>query len=231
VRRPSGPFVLALFWCHPGRYWAKKILEWSPSPAEALRRAIYLNDRYSIDGRDPNGYVGVGWAIMGVHDMGWAERSIFGKIRFMNYAGCKRKFDLKAYCAKWGSGPITPGQAKGKTTAPTSKAATPPAKAGGTATKRAGPSAGGSAEALSESQVLKHREALESDQANSQQLIKVLKQLSTTQCPREMLESTKIGVTVGKLRKHADAEVADLAASVVSAWKAGLSPPGKKQKQ
>ena len=63
------------------RYWAKKILEWSESPAEALRRAIYLNDRYSLDGRDPNGYVGCGWAIMGVHDMGWAERPIFGKIR------------------------------------------------------------------------------------------------------------------------------------------------------
>jgi len=82
-------------------YWAKKILEWSPSPEEALRRAIYLNDKYSIDGRDPNGYVGCGWAIMGVHDMGWAERAIFGKIRFMNYEGCKRKFDIKRYAAKW----------------------------------------------------------------------------------------------------------------------------------
>ena len=82
-------------------YWAKKILEWSPDPAEALRRAIYLNDRYSIDGRDPNGYVGCGWAIMGVHDMGWAERAVFGKIRYMNYAGCKRKFDIKAYAATW----------------------------------------------------------------------------------------------------------------------------------
>ena len=83
------------------RYWAKKILEWSPDPAEALRRAIYLNDRYSIDWRDPNGYVGCGWAIMGVHDMGWAERAVFGKIRYMNYAGCKRKFDIKAYAATW----------------------------------------------------------------------------------------------------------------------------------
>ena len=91
-------------------YWAKKILEWSPDPAEALRRAIYLNDRYSIDGRDPNGYVGCGWAIMGVHDMGWAERSIFGKIRFMNYAGCKRKFDIKQYAAKW-CGPAGPASA------------------------------------------------------------------------------------------------------------------------
>ena len=82
-------------------YWAKKILEWSPTPAEALRRAIYLNDKYELDGRDPNGYVGCGWAIMGVHDMGWKEREIFGKIRFMNYDGCKRKFDIKRYAATW----------------------------------------------------------------------------------------------------------------------------------
>ena len=94
-------------------YWAKKILEWSPTPAEALRRAIYLNDRYSIDGRDPNGYVGCGWAIMGTHDMGWAERAIFGKIRFMNYAGCKRKFDIKAYVARWGGGPLKKGSLAG----------------------------------------------------------------------------------------------------------------------
>jgi len=92
-------------------YWAKKILEWSPSPEEALRRAIYLNDKYSIDGRDPNGYVGCGWAIMGVHDMGWAERPIFGKIRFMNYDGCKRKFDIKRYAAKWSAGATSAGPA------------------------------------------------------------------------------------------------------------------------
>ena len=174
------------------------MLEWSPDGAEALRRAIHLNDKYSLDGRDPNGYVGCAWSIMGTHgtpkrhplqclgslpfavlsaparlpappqgalggsgrlnnspgrgrdhwgavhdsledwrldhwatgysseprlpkssippaldhsgthDMGWAERAIFGKIRFMNYAGCKRKFDLKAYVAKWGAGPAKP---------------------------------------------------------------------------------------------------------------------------
>jgi deoxyribodipyrimidine photo-lyase len=84
-------------------YWAKKILEWSPSPEEALQRAIHLNDKYSLDGRDPNGYVGCMWAIAGVHDMGWAERAVFGKIRYMNYAGCKRKFDVARYAAKWSS--------------------------------------------------------------------------------------------------------------------------------
>jgi deoxyribodipyrimidine photo-lyase len=62
-------------------YWAKKILEWTPSPENALEIAIYLNDRYSVDGRDPNGFVGCMWAICGVHDMGWAPRPVFGKIR------------------------------------------------------------------------------------------------------------------------------------------------------
>ena len=82
-------------------YWAKKILEWSPSPAEALSWANALNDKYSIDGRDPNGYVGVAWSIMGVHDMGWKERDVFGKIRYMNYNGCKRKFDVGAYASSY----------------------------------------------------------------------------------------------------------------------------------
>lgn len=49
-------------------YWAKKILEWSPSPQEALEWAIYLNDKYELDGNDPNGYVGVKWSILGIHD-------------------------------------------------------------------------------------------------------------------------------------------------------------------
>ncbi|CAI5954536.1 unnamed protein product [Closterium sp. NIES-65] len=78
-------------------YWAKKILEWSESPEEALRIAIEQNDKYSLDGRDPNGYVGCMWSIAGVHDQGWAERKVFGKIRYMNAAGCKRKFDVEAY--------------------------------------------------------------------------------------------------------------------------------------
>uniref|UniRef100_A0ACD5ZR30 Uncharacterized protein n=1 Tax=Avena sativa TaxID=4498 RepID=A0ACD5ZR30_AVESA len=78
-------------------YWAKKILEWTSGPEEALSVAIYLNDKYHIDGRDPNGYVGCMWSICGLHDQGWKERPIFGKIRYMNYAGCKRKFDVDAY--------------------------------------------------------------------------------------------------------------------------------------
>ncbi|XP_052210789.1 deoxyribodipyrimidine photo-lyase isoform X2 [Diospyros lotus] len=80
-------------------YWAKKILEWTSSPEDALAVSIYLNDKYEIDGRDPNGYVGCMWSICGVHDQGWKERPVFGKIRYMNYAGCKRKFDVDGYIA------------------------------------------------------------------------------------------------------------------------------------
>ncbi|XVF10754.1 hypothetical protein REPUB_Repub07fG0210100 [Reevesia pubescens] len=80
-------------------YWAKKILEWTKGPKEAIEICIYLNDKYEIDGRDPNGYVGCMWSICGVHDQGWRERPVFGKIRYMNYAGCKRKFDVDGYIA------------------------------------------------------------------------------------------------------------------------------------
>ncbi len=82
-------------------YWAKKILEWTASPDEALRIAIYLNDKYELDGRSPNGYVGCMWSIAGVHDMGWKERPIFGKIRYMNYAGCSRKFNVQAFVSRY----------------------------------------------------------------------------------------------------------------------------------
>lgn len=82
-------------------YWAKKILEWSPNVGEAMKTAIYLNDKYALDGRDPRGYTGIAWSIGGVHDRAWTEREVFGKIRYMNYNGCKRKFDVKRYIGKW----------------------------------------------------------------------------------------------------------------------------------
>jgi deoxyribodipyrimidine photo-lyase len=81
-------------------YWAKKILEWTENPEIALDTAIYLNDKYSLDGRDPNGYAGIAWAIGGVHDRPWGERSVFGMIRYMNFQGCKRKFDVDSYIRK-----------------------------------------------------------------------------------------------------------------------------------
>lgn len=78
-------------------YWAKKILEWTASPEEAQEVAIYLNDRYELDGRDPNGYVGVAWSVGGVHDRAWAERRVYGKTRYMSSKGAERKFDVEAY--------------------------------------------------------------------------------------------------------------------------------------
>lgn len=82
-------------------YWAKKILEWTKNPEEALRIGIKLNDKYSLDGRDPNGYTGVAWSVMGIHDMGWTERKVFGKIRYMNYNGCTKKFKVIKYEERW----------------------------------------------------------------------------------------------------------------------------------
>lgn len=78
-------------------YWAKKILEWTPSVEDAMKIAIHLNDKYELDGRDPNGYAGIAWSIGGVHDRAWFDRPVFGKIRYMNYNGCKSKFNVAEY--------------------------------------------------------------------------------------------------------------------------------------
>lgn len=82
-------------------YWAKKILEWTARPEDAMTIAIYLNDKYELDGRDPNGYAGIAWSIGGVHDRAWFERSVYGKIRYMNSNGAAKKFDVPTYIATW----------------------------------------------------------------------------------------------------------------------------------
>ncbi|WP_126581366.1 deoxyribodipyrimidine photo-lyase [Tengunoibacter tsumagoiensis] len=87
-------------------YWAKKILEWSQTPQEAFDTTVYLNDKYELDGRDANGYVGISWAICGLHDRPWKERPIFGLIRYMSADGMKRKFDTTAYIYKYGRHPF-----------------------------------------------------------------------------------------------------------------------------
>jgi deoxyribodipyrimidine photo-lyase len=81
-------------------YWAKKILEWSETPMQAFETAIELNDRYALDGRDPNGYTGVAWSIGGLHDRPWFERPVYGRVRYMNASGCARKFDVNQYIAR-----------------------------------------------------------------------------------------------------------------------------------
>jgi deoxyribodipyrimidine photo-lyase len=83
-------------------YWAKKILEWTPDVATAMKYAICLNDKYFLDGRDPNGYAGIAWAILGKFDRAWGERPIFGKIRYMSGASTGKKFDSKKYIQQMG---------------------------------------------------------------------------------------------------------------------------------
>lgn len=80
-------------------YWGKKIIEWSKDPEDAFRHALYLNNKYELDGRDPNSFAGVAWCF-GKHDRPWAERPIFGKVRFMNDKGLERKFEIEKYVEK-----------------------------------------------------------------------------------------------------------------------------------
>ena len=80
-------------------YWGKKILEWSATPREGYETTLYLNDRFFLDGRDANSYANVSW-VYGLHDRGWTERPVFGKVRYMNAEGLERKSDPEAYVRK-----------------------------------------------------------------------------------------------------------------------------------
>lgn len=89
VRRGRMPGYLRM-------YWAKKVLEWTWTPREAIERLVHLNNRYELDGRDPNGYTGILWCF-GLHDRPWKERPIYGTVRYMSSSGMARKFDVEAY--------------------------------------------------------------------------------------------------------------------------------------
>lgn len=80
-------------------YWGKKILEWSENIEEAFDTAIYLNNKYAIDGRDANSFTGIAWCF-GKHDRPWFERAVYGKIRYMNANGIRRKFKIDKYIAR-----------------------------------------------------------------------------------------------------------------------------------
>ena len=80
-------------------YWGKKILEWSPDPKTAYDRTLRLNNRYFLDGRDPNSFANVAW-VFGLHDRGWKERPVYGKVRYMSQGGLDRKADPDAYVEK-----------------------------------------------------------------------------------------------------------------------------------
>jgi deoxyribodipyrimidine photo-lyase len=83
-------------------YWAKKILEWTADPEEAFEVAVRLNDRYELDGRDPNGYANIAWAIGGKHDRPWPPRPVYGTVRSMSYGSTVRKFDAPRYIRSTG---------------------------------------------------------------------------------------------------------------------------------
>lgn len=94
--------MLHLGWMHNymRMYWAKKILEWSPSPAVAYQTAVNLNDKYFLDGRDPDGYAGIAWSIAGKFDRPWFQRPVFGSIRYMSENAARKKFDADKYIAQ-----------------------------------------------------------------------------------------------------------------------------------
>jgi deoxyribodipyrimidine photo-lyase len=88
-------------------YWAKKILHWSRTASEAHRIAMYLNDKYKMDGRDPNGYAGIAWAILGRFDRPWFERPVFGQVRYMSFESTSKKFDSKRYIGQQSHSPLS----------------------------------------------------------------------------------------------------------------------------
>jgi deoxyribodipyrimidine photo-lyase len=80
-------------------YWGKKILEWTDTPEHAYKTTLHLNDKYFVDGRDPNSYANIAW-VYGNHDRGWKERPVLGKIRYMSAVGLERKAKPKEYVEK-----------------------------------------------------------------------------------------------------------------------------------
>jgi deoxyribodipyrimidine photo-lyase len=80
-------------------YWGKKILEWSNTPERAYRTTLYLNNKYFLDGRDPNSFANVAW-VFGQHDRGWTEREVYGKVRYMSASGLQRKTKPEQYIEK-----------------------------------------------------------------------------------------------------------------------------------
>ena len=104
--------MVATGWMHNTMrmYWAKKILEWAPDPATAFDWAVILNDRYELDGHDPNGYAGIAWAVVGKFDRPWFNRPVFGLVRPMTAASFSRKFNAEAYIRKFGESQFPHGR-------------------------------------------------------------------------------------------------------------------------
>jgi deoxyribodipyrimidine photo-lyase len=212
-------------------YWAKKILEWTESPERALEFAIFLNDKYSLDGRDPSGYVGCAWSIVGVHDQGWKERPVFGKIRYMAYSGCEKKFKIPDYIARVNQ--LVEAVKAGKTNcsevnpgrfhidfASKAGAGTAGKKEPGVASR---PNA--TREAVSAEELTRMvKAATKAGVGDAGRAVDALQALGKVTITAELLAETGAGKSVKALSKQTeDAVVAAAAAAVVQAWKKSIA--------
>jgi len=210
-------------------YWAKKILEWTQTPKQALEFALHLNDKWSLDGRDPNGYVGVAWSIVGVHDQGWKERPVFGKIRYMAYSGCEKKFKIPDYIARVNvlvaavkagrteCSEINPGKFhidfSGKR-----KEGKVPEGGGGSETKPNGMKTPAAVSAEELSRMV--RAATKAGVGDVERAVDALSSLGKVTVTAELLAETGAGKAIKALSKqNENAIVAAAAAAVVATWK------------
>ena len=204
-------------------YWAKKILEWTATPEQALEFAIFLNDKYSLDGRDPSGYVGCAWSIVGVHDQGWKERAVFGKIRYMAYSGCEKKFKIPDYIARVNQ--LVDAVKAGKTAC---SEVNPGrfhidfAKAG--AAGNAGEPPATKKEAVSAEELTRMvKAATKAGVGDSERAVDALRALGKVNVTAELLAETGAGKSVEALSKQTEhAVVAAAAAATVQAWKKSI---------
>ena len=207
-------------------YWAKKILEWSATPEQALEFAIHLNDKYSLDGRDPSGYVGCAWSIVGVHDQGWKERAVFGKIRYMAYSGCEKKFKIPDYIARVNQ--LVDAVRAGKTDCsevnPGRFHIDFAKKQAGGAGNADGAGPGSKKEVVSAEELARMvKAATKAGVGDAERAVDALRALGKVTVTAELLAETGAGKSVKALSKQTeDAIVAAAAAATVQAWKKSI---------
>lgn len=207
-------------------YWAKKILEWSATPEQALEFAIFLNDKYSLDGRDPSGYVGCAWSIVGVHDQGWKERAVFGKIRYMAYSGCEKKFKIPDYIARVNQ--LVDAVRAGKTDCsevnPGRFHIDFAKKQAGGAGNADGAGPGSKKEVVSAEELARMvKAATKAGVGDAERAVDALRALGKVTVTAELLAETGAGKSVKALSKQTeDAIVAAAAAATVQAWKKSI---------
>ena len=203
-------------------YWAKKILEWTDTPHNALAYSIYLNDRYSLDGRDPNGYAGCMWSIAGIHDMGWKEREVFGKIRFMNYNGCKRKFKVAEFEARWGrvGGKMKGGKGGGRLGGGGGASSSSSSSTSSSSSKKKKrSSSSSSSSAVSKEVVSLAKDLQKAAKAGDEERIKdILRSLQQQPVTVAILEKSRVGRAVNAVQKSSEDDAVKALAKTLGAF-------------